>query len=125
MPTKPAARTTKKVTPINNRPKVLSFDEKRAELIAKRGKTTEVFEWDAYGRTWHIKRPNPAVASAVESAEGYAAIIDHVLAHLVEGERDEFFQVLAADDELDLDLIMLMVGEMSAIVYSEIPTPPS
>ncbi len=101
-----------------------TFDERRQAAIAARQETA-VFEWEGYGRTWHLRRPNPALVAGLEETESVTAIINFILGYIVEDERDEFYAALAGDEALDFDILGLITTEFSEIVYAEIPTVPS
>lgn len=106
------------------RTKPKTFDEKRAAIIAAR-KTSGRYEWDAYGQTWHVKRPNIALVGELEDADSIGAFTNYLIAHIDEGQRAEFLDELLKDEELDLDIITAMTEDLQELVYSELPTGPS
>ena len=103
-------------------PKLSAFDAERKKLIEKRSVST-VFEWEGYGRTWHVKRPNPALVQAMKEDE--SSFMDFVLGHFVESERSEFLATLVADEDFDFDVIELLQAQIQEVVYAEIPLGPS
>lgn len=126
----PAARsTTAKKAPAKKAParrkpaaQLSAFDAARRNLVAKR-QTETAYKWEGYGREWLVRRPNPALIAQL--AEDKASFMDFVLGHFVETQRDEFLAVLAADPEFDFDIIELLVAEVEAIVYADLPLGPS
>ena len=115
--TNPFANATRTATP-----KLSAFDAERKKLIEKRSVST-VFEWEGYGRTWHVKRPNPALVQAMKEDE--SSFMDFVLGHFVESERSEFLATLVADEDFDFDVIELLQAQIQEVVYAEIPLGPS
>lgn len=116
-PTKKAGATRRTATP-----KLSSFDAKRKQLVEKRSVST-IFEWEGYGRIWHVKRPNPALVQAMKEDE--SSFMDFVLGHFVEDERSEFLATLVADEDFDFDVIELLQAQIQEVVYAEIPLGPS
>lgn len=111
-----AAATKRTARP--STPPMSEFDKARAAAISKRT-TTNVFEWEGYGRTWHVRRPNPALMAQMQAEQ--ATFMDFVLGHFVEAERNEFLATLAADPEFDIDLVHLVIEQIEKVVYAEIP----
>ena len=118
------APTAKKAAGRTRTAKPKTFAEKREQIIADRKVTTR-FEWEVYGRIWHLKRPNVALLGELEERDDIAGFTLYLTAHIDAAEREDFMQALAADEELDFDIITAMAEDMQSIVYSEIPTKPS
>lgn len=83
------------------------------------------WDWDAYGQTWSVKRPNVVIASEIEDAETAGAFINYLVAHVDADQRDAFFEALTGDEDLDITGLMDMIAELQEVVYADIPTPPS
>ena len=111
----PAKKAAARRTPA---PKLSAFDAARRNLVAKRAEET-VFKWEGYGREWLVRRPNPALVA--QMAEGKASFMDFVLDHFVKAQRDDILAVFATDDDFDFDVIELLVAEIEAIVYANLP----
>lgn len=121
-PTKrPAPKRTSALKPV---PVADDFDSKRAALVAQR-KQTSVFEWEGYGRLWHLRRPNPALVAALEDADGAKPVLDFILGFIVEEERDDFYAAMVADEDMDFDILTLLTEQLSEVVYAEVPSSPS
>ena len=117
-PTRRTAAQKKKVAPPPS-----EFDKARAKLIAERKPSETVFEWTAYGRTWHVQRPNPAVAAAFGDPEYDLGLMEYITGHVIPTERVDFMKALLADDELDLDTLRLIIDSIESVVY-DIPLEP-
>lgn len=110
----------KKATTRRTTAKPKTFDDKRKALLAKRGESR--WDFDAYGRTWSVKRPNIALVGELEDAETIGAFTAYLVAHVDESERQDFIDALKNDEELDLDIIQLLAEDMQRVVYAGIPT---
>jgi hypothetical protein len=100
---------------------VADFDAEREKIIASR-KTTNRFEWEAYGRKWVLKRPNAVLLADIEELESISSFITYLAAHVVEEERLDFWETIRSDEDLEIDILTAMVESMGKLVYSEIPT---
>lgn len=120
MPVAKKAAATKKAAARRPQPQtvVSDFDLARQKLVSKRT-TTTVFEWEGFGRTWHVRRPNPALLQQMQ--EDKATFMDFVLGHFVPEERDDLLAAFAADETFDFDIIELLITEVEKVVYAEIP----
>lgn len=99
--------------------KVVDFDAARKRRKGKR------FKWRAYGKTWDLKRPNVAVMADLESLETTGAFINYITAHVDATQRKDFLATLAADEELDFDVLADMAKSMQEVVYADLPQSPS
>lgn len=103
-------------------PKLSAFDAARKKVVEKR-ETETVFDWEGYGRTWQVCRPNPMIVHQMST--GDASFTDFVLSHFVEDQRADFIAATAADPDFDFDIIELIVSEIENVVYADLPLGPS
>lgn len=119
--TKKAAQS-RRVTPRKPvAPPPSEFDKARLKLVKSRKASETVFPWDAYGKTWHVQRPNPALVAAYGDPEFEVGLMEYLTGHLIETERVAFMKALLADPDFDLDVLGLVVNSIEEIVYPDIP----
>lgn len=102
--------------------KVANFDTERQRIIkARKGPKTQ--KWTCYGQVWDIKRPNIAFIADQEGEETIASFLATLTAHIVKDQRADFLKAVAADEDLDFDLLGAMVADMQRLVYGNVKTP--
>ncbi len=120
MTTSPA--TTRRTTP--KKPKPIDPSDFDAIRASKKRKSVR-FDWTAYGETWAVKRPNVAVAAQLEELDSIGSFINYILAHIDADQREAFLAKLAADEDLDFDVLGDMTDSLQKVVYADLPSDPS
>lgn len=116
---KPATRrTTAPRTPTAGGAKVHDFEAQRKKIVKAR-KNSGIKKWSAYGRVWNVKRPNVAFVAEQEGQQSIASLIGTLAAYFVKDERPDFVKALAADEDLDFDVLGAMIADVSELVYAE------
>lgn len=129
MPPRKAAAGTAKKTASRRvtapRSNVFDFDAERKKIARAKKTKNQTYGIHMYGRDWKLKRPNAILTSELLESEELSGMIDYLLAHLVEGEREEFLAALRGDEDLDEEIVIRLADQLTKAVYADLPTSPS
>lgn len=123
MPTAAVRPAPTKRTAVARIAPIASFDDARKK--ASKGRKASHYQMTAYGKTWDLKRPNQVLIGELESSESVGAMVDYLLAHVVEAQRSDFMLALKDDEGLDITDLVTLHELMAEVVYADLPTPPS
>lgn len=116
----PPAAATRRTTPAKKAAtNVVDFDAARK---AKKSPAKKKAQLKYGGKLWDLKEPNVAVTAELEASESIAAIIGYAASFIVKAQREDFVKALAADEDLDFEVLNDLTNAIMAKVYGEIPT---
>lgn len=114
----PPAAATRRTTPAKKAAtNVVDFDAARKKKVAKKKGQLKYG-----GKLWDLKEPNVAVTAELEASESIGAIIGYAASFIVKAQREDFVKALAADEDLDFEVLNDLTNAIMAKVYGEIPT---